>query len=62
MFIFHILIVWYYAWIGNLLFGGLNVHSVLYTNWTFTLEFSVSFENVPCKALYSGINGVWNGF
>ena len=62
MFIFHILIVWYYAWIGNLLFGGLNIHSVLYTNWTFTLEFSVSFENVPCKALYSGINGVWNGF
>ena len=36
MFIFHILIVWYYAWIGNLLFGGLNGHSVLYTNWTFT--------------------------
>ena len=21
----------------------------------------VCFENVPCKALYSGKNGVWNG-
>ena len=40
MFIFHTLIVWYQAWIGNLLIGGLNVHSVLYTNWTFN-ELSV---------------------
>ena len=35
MFIFHTLIVWYQAWIGNLLSGGLNVYNVLYAIWIF---------------------------
>ena len=38
MFIFRILIVWYKAWIGNLLTGGQNIHSVFHTYWTFKLE------------------------
>ena len=35
MFTFHTLIVWYQAWIGNLLSGGLNVYNVLYAIWIF---------------------------
>ena len=35
MFIFLTLCVCHKAWISNFLFGGLNVHSVFYTIWTF---------------------------
>ena len=33
---FRILIACHKTWIGNFVIGGLNVHSVLYTIWTFT--------------------------
>ena len=29
-------------------------------SYIFLWDFCVSFENVPCKAFYSGKNGVWN--
>ena len=30
-------------------------------NLSFSYGIFVYFENVPCKTLYSGKNGVWNG-
>ena len=54
MFIFRTLIVCHKAWIGNFVIGGLNVHSVLYTIWTFNESSSDGFKNA--NQLLSWIN------
>ena len=50
MFIFRTLCVCHKAWIGYFLFGGLNVHSVFYAIWTFSiLEVNASLEQVHVR-------------